>query len=94
MRLPTHPGKILKRELETIGLSSHALSMTLNVPASRIDRIVKEKRAVTPDTALRLARYFGGSAAFWLNLQTAHDLAVVEKKRGAEIRRTVPSRAA
>ncbi|HIJ44530.1 MAG: HigA family addiction module antitoxin [Rhodospirillales bacterium] len=94
MRIPTHPGDILKRELETIGLSAHALSMALGVPASRIDQIVKCRRAVTSDTALRLAAYFGGSPMFWLNMQTAHDLAVAEKEHGKDIRRVVKARAA
>ncbi len=94
MRIPTHPGEILKEELETISMSAHALSMALGVPASRIDQIVKCRRAVTPDTALRLAAYFGGSPRFWLNMQMAHDLAIAEKEHGKDIRRAVRSRAA
>ncbi len=94
MRIPTHPGAILKEELQTIGMSAHALSMALNVPASRIDRIVKCRRSITPDTALRLAAYFGGSPRFWLNMQMTHDLAMAEREHGKDIRRSVRSKAA
>lgn len=69
-----HPGEVLKDELEARGLSAHALAMALRLPASRISQILRGRRAVTPDTALRLARYFGGSAAIWLRLQVAYDL--------------------
>ncbi len=94
MRIPTHPGEILKRELKTLGISAHALSMALSVPASRIDQVVKCRRAITPDTALRLAAYFGGSAKFWLNMQLAHDLAITESEHGKDIRRSVRTHAA
>ena len=94
MRIPTHPGAVLKEELETIGMTAHALSMALSVPASRIDQIVKCRRSITPDTALRLASYFGGSPRFWLNMQQAHDLAITEQDHGEEIRRSVQSSAA
>lgn len=94
MRITTHPGAILKEELATTGMSAHALSMALSVPASRIDRIVKCRRSITPDTALRLAAYFGGKPDFWLNLQMAHDLALAEREHGQDIRRTIRSKAA
>lgn len=94
MRIPAHPGEILKDELEALGLSAHRLAMELGVPATRINDIVRERRAVTPETALRLAAYFGGSAQFWINLQTTHDLAVAEARHGEEIRRSVRPRAA
>ena len=93
MRIPTHPGAILKEELQTIGMSAHALSMALKVPASRIDRIVKCRRSITPDTALRLSAFFGGSPRFWLNMQLAHDLAIAENEQGEDIRRSVRSKA-
>lgn len=70
-----HPGEILREEyLAPLDLSASALSRELRVPAPRINDIVREKRSVTPDTALRLARYFGGDAQSWLNLQTAYDV--------------------
>jgi addiction module HigA family antidote len=82
-----HPGEVLKDELEARGLSAHALALRL--PASRVSQIVRGQRAVTPETALRLARYFGGSAAIWLRLQVAYDLARAEaalsKKIAAEV---------
>ena len=73
-----HPGEMLKDELEARGLSPHALAIALRLPASRISQIVRGQRAITPETALRLARYFGSSAAIWLRLQVAYDLARAE----------------
>ncbi len=69
-RLPTHPGKILKRELEVRGLSANKVALALGVPSGRITDILNGKRAITPDTAIRLGEYFGNSPQFWLNLQT------------------------
>jgi len=94
MLVPTHPGEILKDELDKLGISVNALAMTLAVPSSRIDQITKCKRSVTPDTAIRLAAYFGGSPEFWLNMQTAYDLAIAEQKTGKKIRALVKERAA
>ena len=94
MPIPTHPGEILKDELLEIDMSAHAFAMTLRVPASRIDQIIKGNRSITPDTAIRLAAYFGGSPEFWLNMQTAYDLALAENKPGKEIRAQVKTRAA
>ena len=72
---PIHPGEILREEfLIPMNLNAHALAMAINVPAPRINDIVRERRAVTADTALRLARYFGTSAEFWMGLQTDYDL--------------------
>jgi addiction module HigA family antidote len=72
---PIHPGEILREEfLLPLGVSAHALAMALRVPAPRINDIVRERRAVTADTALRLARYLGTSAEFWMGLQTDFDL--------------------
>jgi addiction module HigA family antidote len=73
-----HPGEMLKDELEARGLSAHALAMALRLPPSRISQILRGQRAIAPETALRLARYFGGSAALWLRLQMAYDLARAE----------------
>lgn len=82
---PTHPGDVLGEELAARGMSAHALAMVLRVPATRIGAILHGRRAVTADTALRLARYFGGRAQFWLNLQGNHDLVLAEQKSAAEI---------
>lgn len=72
---PIHPGEILREEFLTpYGMSAHALAQALRVPAPRINDIVRERRGVTPDTALRLARYFGTTPKFWLNLQQDYDL--------------------
>lgn len=73
---PIHPGEILREEfLNPFGLNPHALAMALHVPAPRINDIVRERRAVTADTALRLAAFFGNSAEFWLGLQADFDMA-------------------
>jgi addiction module HigA family antidote len=86
---PVHPGRILKRELKARKLSANRLSLALRVPSGRITSLLTGKRSVTPDTALRLARYFGNSAQFWLNLQTRYDLATTEAKIGAQIKAEV-----
>jgi addiction module HigA family antidote len=94
-RVTTHPGEVLEEEfLKPLGMSVNALAMALRVPANRIGAIVKGKRAVTADTAIRLGRYFGMSAVFWLNLQTLHDLSKANKKVGREVKREVRPRAA
>ena len=85
-----HPGEILREEyLAPLGMSAHALAMALHVPAPRINDIVRERRAVTPDTALRLARYFDTTAQFWLNLQSAFDLKRAESEAGSRISQEV-----
>ncbi|MFA5321324.1 MAG: HigA family addiction module antitoxin [Smithella sp.] len=90
---PIHPGEILREEfLAPLGLSAHALAMELKVPAPRINDIVRERRAVTPDTALRLSRYFGTTAQFWLNLQTGYDLKIAERAVGSKIKYEVHTR--
>ena len=92
---PVHPGEVLRTEyLEPLGLSVNALARALRVPATRLHEIVNERRSVTPDTALRLARYFGGDAASWLNLQQAHDLRLAEIELAAVIRQEVSPRVA
>jgi len=81
-----HPGEMLREEfLGPLDMSANALAMNLHVPAPRINDIVRERRAVTPDTALRLARYFNTTAQFWLNLQSAFDLKQVEREEGKKI---------
>jgi antitoxin HigA-1 len=92
---PIHPGEILREEfLSPLGMSAHALAMELKVPAPRINDIVRERRSITPDTALRLARYFGTTPQFWLNLQTSYDLKIAEQETGAKIEREVHARQA
>ena len=80
--VPVHPGRILKEEIEARRLSANRLALALRVPSGRITAIVNGKRAITPETALRLGRYFGNGAQFWLNLQTRYDLAVAERDLG------------
>jgi addiction module HigA family antidote len=92
---PIHPGEILREEfLVPLAMSAHALAMELRVPAPRINDIVRERRAITPDTALRLARYFGTTPQFWMNLQTSFDLKSAEIKVGAKIATEVQLRLA
>ena len=87
---PIHPGEILREEfLQPMGMSAHALSMALQVPAPRINDLVRERRAVTVDTALRLAQYFGTSAEFWMGLQTDFDMAKARARLAPELARTV-----
>ena len=87
---PVHPGEILRVEyLNPLGMSANALAIALKIPAPRINDIVREKRGITPDTALRLARYFGTSPEFWLNLQTAYDLRVAKQKAISDIEREI-----
>lgn len=83
---PIHPGEIIREEyLLPLQMTPHALAMALRVPAPRINDIVRERRAVSPDTALRLARYFNTTAQFWLNLQGAFDLKQAEADAGSKI---------
>ena len=84
-RTPIHPGEILGEELEEIGISSAELSRTLRVPPNRISQLVAGKRAMTADTALRLARYFGTSADLWMNLQKTYELDLARKEAGKTI---------
>jgi addiction module HigA family antidote len=87
---PIHPGEILREDyLLPLGMSVNALANALHVPATRLHEIVKERRAITPDTALRLARYFGGDAQSWLNLQTSYDLRLATQHALTTIEREV-----
>jgi len=87
---PIHPGEILREEyLKPLGLSMNKLALDLRVPATRISEIVHERRSITADTALRLARYFDTSPRFWLNLQTKYDLELAEDENLAKIERDV-----
>ena len=92
---PIHPGEILREEfLVPLRITAHALSQAIRVPATRVNDIVNGKRGVTADTALRLARYFGNSPEFWLNLQAAYDLRTAEREAAAKIEREVAPREA
>jgi antitoxin HigA-1 len=92
---PVHPGAILREDfLAPLGMSANALALALRVPATRLHEIVKERRAISPDTALRLARYFGGDAQSWLNLQSSFDLRRAELESRAAIEREVIPREA
>ena len=83
---PVHPGEILREDyLKPLGMSANALSKALHVPAGRVNDIVLERRGVTPDTALRLARFFGGDAQSWLTLQQMHDLKLAEQAMARQI---------
>jgi addiction module HigA family antidote len=92
---PIHPGEILREEfLMPLCMSANALAIALRVPAPRINDIVLERRAITPDTALRLAQYFGGEAESWMNLQVAYALRRAEQDSGEKIRSEITPRAA
>ena len=87
---PVHPGEVLREDfLVPLGMSANALAKALNVPAARINDIVRERRGVSADTAMRLARYFGGDARSWLNLQSAYDLRVAEIENAKRIEREI-----
>jgi addiction module HigA family antidote len=87
MRPAIHPGEILADELEEITVTPTELARQLRVPANRITQIVQGKRSITGDTALRLGHWFGTTAQFWLNLQSAYDIRVAAQTTGAEIAR-------
>jgi len=91
---PIHPGELLRDELNEIGVSLNELGRALRVPMNRISAIVNGKRAITVDTAMRLARYFGTSPQMWLNLQSAYDLEVAEREIRPRIEREVLPRIA
>src|SRR5580704_16318070 len=84
-----HPGRLLKRELTARDLSANRLALDIGVPSGRIMDILNGGRSITADTAVRLGRYFGNSAQFWLDLQGQYDIATVERERGAETTRRV-----
>ncbi|WP_199798178.1 HigA family addiction module antitoxin [Aurantiacibacter aquimixticola] len=91
--MTTSPGEMLREEfLEPLGLSANALALALRVPANRVTAVLKNERAVTADTAMRLGRYFGTSARFWLNLQQSYDLSRARKTLAAKIDREVSPR--
>jgi len=89
-RAPIHPGRILTHEfLKELGITSYALAKAIGVPTNRITGIVNGDRAITADTALRLAQYFGNSPQFWLNLQMHYDLEMAQRRSGRQIKRDI-----
>lgn len=92
---PTHPGEVLREDfLKPLGMSQYALAKAISVPQMRISDIIHGRRGITPDTALRLARYFGTSAEFWIGMQATFDLETARDQIGAEIETQVHPRAA
>jgi addiction module HigA family antidote len=90
---PPHPGDILRGDyLKPLGMTANALALAIRVPASRVGEILHGKRSITAPTALRLARYFGSSARFWMNLQSYYDLAIAEDEQAADVERDVQPR--
>ena len=91
----SHPGRLLKRELEARGLSANRLALDLGVPSGRVTDVLNGRRSITADTAVRLGLYFGNGAPFWIGLQSQYDIARVERERGTEIvERVRPANAA
>jgi antitoxin HigA-1 len=86
-RTPIHPGETLREDLQALGMSAAELARQINVPVNRVTEIMNGQRAITGDTALRLAHFFGTSAEFWLNLQKLYELRLAERKAGAKIAR-------
>ena len=85
----SHPGRLLKRELEARNLSANRLALDLGVPSGRVTDILNGRRSITADTALRLGRYFGNGATFWIDLQSQYDIGRVEREHGEEIAQRV-----
>ena len=89
-RVTTHPGEMIREEfLKPMGMSANQLALRTRVPATRITEILHERRGITPDTALRLARFFGTSAEFWMNLQISHDLSKARLEKSESVEREV-----
>lgn len=92
---PVHPGEVLREDyLVPLGMSANALAKALNVPAPRVNDVVRQRRGVSADTAMRLGRYFGGDARSWLNLQAAYDLRVADIENAKRSEREVQPAAA
>ena len=90
---PVQPGEVLREEyLVPLGMSANALATALHVTAGRINDIVRERRGITPDTAMRLARYFGGDAQSWMNLQLMYDMKIAERDLARSIEREIAPR--
>ena len=88
-RIATHPGTVLRAELEERKMSANQLALAIRVPANRITAILRAERSVSAETAVRLGRYFKTGAEFWMNLQTAYDISVIEAEKGRTIRAEV-----
>ena len=86
-RIPIHPGEVLAEDLEALDMSAAELARQLKVPTNRVTEILNGQRAITGDTALRLAHFFGTSAQFWLNLQSLYELRIAEEKAGTAIKK-------
>jgi len=91
---PVHPGEVLQDEIKALDMSASAFATALDVPTNRVTSVLNGDRAITADTALRLSRYMGTSAEFWMNLQKTYELRVAEIESGASIARSVKPRAA
>jgi addiction module HigA family antidote len=92
---PVHPGEQLREEfMKPLGMTAYRLAKDIGVPVTRVQAIVSERRAVTGDTALRLGRYFGTTAEFWLNMQRDYDLAIASEELGSRLETEVHPRAA
>ena len=88
---PMHPGEVLREEfMEPMNLTAYAIAKAIGVPRTRIERIAEEKTGITADTALRLAKYFGNSAEFWLNLQSRFDMLIAERALANELKKIEP----
>ena len=94
MRTPIHPGEILKDELQELGISGAELARQLRVPENRMSEIMRGRRNITADTALRLGKWFGSSALFWMNLQKSYELRSAEQEIGNDIDQIQPRIAA
>ena len=93
-RVKTHPGRMLRAELEARDMSANQLALAIRVPANRITGILRGERAVTAETAVRLGRYLGTGPAFWMHLQSGYEISVVESVKGRLIEDEVPAAAA
>ena len=90
-RVKTHPGRVLRAELEARDMSANRLALAIRVPANRITAILRGERAVTAETAVRLGRYLGTGPTFWMHLQSGYDISVVERVKGRVIEGEVPA---
>ncbi len=90
-RVKTHPGRVLRAELEARDMSANQLALAIRVPANRITTILRGERAVTAETAVRLGRYLGTGPAFWMNLQSGYEISVVESVKGRVIEGEAPA---
>lgn len=89
-RTPIHPGEILKDELDEIGISAKKLADAIHVPSNRVSDIIRGRRGISADTALRLAAFFGTSAEFWMNLEKSYELRLAQQEAAKDIRTIKP----